>query len=129
MTNRSARFARSIQCLSSTVMVMLSLMNPSIDASVDLMSTDNGSAVARWLSDCCLFSCGSKDQCGKFRSSVSQDSSRSRSLPRYIAASPTVVYSAGVGVVPKGDLRQRKASSFTIAFHVDTVVEFSCIRR
>ena len=94
-----------------------------------VISTAKGSAISICIAGLCFSSCVSKDLCGKFRSSVSQYSSRSRSLPRYIAASPTVVYSAGVGVVPKGDLRQRKASSFTIAFHVDTVVEFSCIRR
>ena len=51
MTNRAALFARSIQCLSLTVMVMMSSMNPSIDASVDVMSTDKGSAVVRWLAE------------------------------------------------------------------------------
>ena len=58
-----------------------------------------------------------------------QDSSRSRSLPRSIVASVTVVYSAGAGVVPKADLRQKKASSSNIAMHVDMVVVFVCIRR
>ena len=49
MTNIAALFARSIQYSSSTVMVMMSSMNTSIDASVDLMSTAKGSDVARWL--------------------------------------------------------------------------------
>ena len=64
--------------------------------------------------------------CGEFRSSVSQDSSRSRSFPRSIAASLTVVYSAGTGVVPSGNLKQRKASSLTIAMHVNAVVSSEC---
>ena len=105
MTNRAALFARSIQCLSSTVMVMMSLMKPSIDTSVAVISTSKGSAVARLLADYCFSSCVNKDRCGEFRSSVSQDSSRSRSLPSSIAASLTVVYSAGAGLVPKGNLK------------------------
>ena len=129
MNNRAARFARSIQCLSSTVMVMMLLMNPSVDASVVVMSTANGSAVARCLTDCCLFSCGSKDQFGEFRLSVSQDSSRSISLPRSFAASLPVVYSAGAGVVSDGNTRQIKASSSTIEMHVGAVFAFACIRR
>ena len=106
-------------------MVVMLSMKPSIDASVALISTDKGFAVVRWLYDCCLSSCRSKERCGEFRSFLSQDSSRSRSLPRYIAVSLTVVYSAGAGVVPKGNLKQKKASPSTIAMHVDTVVAFS----
>ena len=45
------------------------------------------------------------------------------------AASVTVVYSAGVGVVPKCSRRQRKASFSTIAMQVDAVVAFPWIRR
>ena len=89
-------------------MVMMSSMNPSIDVFVDVISTDNGSAVFRWLKDCCLFSCGSKDWCGEFILSVSQDSSRSILFPRSISASLTVVYSYGVSVAPNGNLSQRK---------------------
>ena len=129
MTNRAAFFARSIQCLSSTVMVIILSMNTPIDASVAVMSTAKGSYVARWLSDFCFSYCGSKDQCGKFRPSVSHDSSQIRSLPRYIAASLTVVYSAGAGVVPKGNLRHIKARSSNIAMQTDAVVVFTCIRR
>ena len=72
---------------------------------------------------------GSKDRCGELRLSVSQDSSRSRSLPRSIFASLIVVYSAGAGVVPKVNIRYRKAISLTIAIHVNAVVAFACIRR
>ena len=121
MTNRSALFAQSIQCFSLTVMVMISSMNPSIDSLVDMISTAKGSAFARWLAGCCFSSCASKDWCGEFRSSVSQDSSRSRLLPMYIAASLTVAYYSGAGVVPKGNLKQRKASSSTIEMHVASV--------
>ena len=60
MTNRAALFARSIQCLSSTVMVMMLLINSFIDASMDVMSTSKGSGVSIWLVGCCLYSCGSK---------------------------------------------------------------------
>ena len=67
--------------------------------------------------------------CGEFRSCVSKYSSRSRPFPRSIAASLTVIYYAGAGVVPKGNLRHRKASPSNIAMQVDAVVEFSCIRR
>ena len=108
---------------------MISSMNPSIDASVDLISNAEGSAVEIWISDFCLSSCGIKYRCDEFRSSVSQDSSRSRSFPRHISASLTVVYSAGASVVPKGNLSQRKASSSTIVMHVDAVVSFACIQR
>ena len=129
MTNRAALFARYIQCSSSTVMVTMSSMNPSIDASVDAMYTSKGSDVVRCLADFCFSICGSKDQCGDFRSSVSQYSSRSRLLPRSISASLTVVYYAGAGVVPTGNFMQRKASSSTIAMDVDAVVAFACIWR
>ena len=73
MTNRAALFARSIQCSSSTLMVMMSSIKPYIDASVAVVSTAKGSDVARWLADFFFYSCGSKGCCGKFRSSVSQD--------------------------------------------------------
>ena len=128
MTNRATVFARSILCSSSTVIVMMLSMNPSIDASVAVMSTAKGYAVAIWLVDCCFSSCGSKDRCGGFRSSLSQDSSRSRSFPRSIAASLTVIYYYGAGMVTKGNLSQRKSSSSTIAMNFDAVVAFSCIR-
>ena len=128
-TNRAALFARSIQCLSSTVMVIMSSMNPSIHASVDVMSTAKGSVVEIWIAEWCFSYCGSKDRCGEFMSSVSQDSSWSRSFPRSIATSLTVLYSAGAGVVPKCNLRQRKSGSYTIAMHVDKVVKFAYIRR
>ena len=49
MTNRATLLACSIQCLSSTVMVMMSQMNPYIDASVAVMSTDRGSAFSIWF--------------------------------------------------------------------------------
>ena len=129
MTSRSALFARYIQCLSSTIVVMMSSMNPSIDYFVAVISIINGYAVARWFSDCCLFSCGSKYWCGEFRYYVSQASYRSRSLPRSIAASLKVAYSSSASVVPKGNLRQRKDSSLTIAMHVDAVVVIACIRQ
>ena len=129
MTNRAALFAWSIQCSSSTVMVMVSLMKPSIDASVDVIYTAKGYVFSRWLADCCFSSCGSKDPCGGFRSSVSQYSSQIRSLPRSIAASLTVIYYAGAGVMPKGNFKQIKASLLTIAMHVDAVVVILCIRR
>ena len=121
MTNRAALFVRSVQCLSSAVMVMISSEKSSIDASVALIYTSKGSAVARWLFDFCFSSCGSKDWCVEFRTSMSQDSSRSRLLPRYISASLTVVYSACAGVVPKGDLKQVKAISSIIAMHTGCV--------
>ena len=127
MTNKTALFAQSIQCSPSTIMVMMLSMNTSIDASVALMSNDKGYAIARWLADCCFSYCESKYWCGEFRSSVSQDSSRSISFPRYISASLTVVYSDGADVVSKGNLRHRKASSSTIAIHLNTVVVFLCI--
>ena len=91
-------------------MVIMLLINPSIDTSVSMMSTANGYDVARWLADCCFSSYGIKYRCGDFRSFVSHDSSQSILLPRSIAAALTVVYYSGAGLVTKGDLRQRKAS-------------------
>ena len=64
MTNKAALFAQSIQWSSSTVMVMMSSMKPSIDASVDVISTAKGSAFSRWLADCCFSFVGIKDLCG-----------------------------------------------------------------
>ena len=43
MTNKAALFARSIQYLSNSVMVMMLLMNPSIDVSLTSMFTARGS--------------------------------------------------------------------------------------
>ena len=86
MTNRATTFAQYIQCLSSTIMVMMLSMNPSIIASIAVMSTAKGPVVVICLVDSCLSSCGSNDMCGEFRSHVSQDFSHSRSFPRYIAA-------------------------------------------
>ena len=128
MTNRVAPFVRSIKCLLSTVMVMMSSMNTYIDASVDVIYTAKWSAVSRLIYGCCFSSCGSKDWCGEFISSVYQDLSRSRSFPRYIASSIIAVYSTGTGVVPKVNLRQRKSSSSTIAMHVAAVIAFACIQ-
>ena len=73
MTNRAVLFARSIQCLSSTVMVMVSLINSFIDNSVAVISTAKGSDVVIWLADCCCSSGGSMYRCGELISSVSQD--------------------------------------------------------
>ena len=73
MTNRAALFVQSIQCSPSAVMVMMSSMKQSIDVSVDVISTAKGSSVEMWLADCCFSFCGTKDLCGKLRSSVSQD--------------------------------------------------------
>ena len=129
MTNRAAIFAQFIQCSSSTVMVMIFTMKPSIDASVAVVSTSKGSDVTIWLAYFWFFSCGSKDWCGEFRSSVSQYSSQNRSLPRSIATSLTVIYSAGAGVVPKGKLKQIKSSWYTIAMHVNVIVVLACIWR
>ena len=72
MTNIAALFARFIQCFSLTVLVMMSLMNPSIDASVALMYTARGYAFFIWFYECCLSSFGSKDLCGELRIFVSQ---------------------------------------------------------
>ena len=129
MTNRAALFAGSIHWASSTVMVLMSSMNPSIDAPVAMISTAKWSAFARWLADCCFSSGGNKYWCGKLILSVSQDWSWSRFLPRSIAASLIVLYSAGAGAVPKGNLKQRKSNLSTISMHVDAVFTFACIRR
>ena len=50
-------------------------------------------------------------------------------MPRSIAASLIVVYSAGARRVPKGNLKQIKASLSTIAMHGDAVFACSCIRQ
>ena len=83
-----------------------------------VISTTKGYDVARWLADCCFSSCRSNDWCGKLRSYVNQDSSRSILLPRSIADSLIVVYYSGAGVVPKGNPEQIKAIFSTIAMHV-----------
>ena len=109
-------------------MVIMSFMIPSIDTSVAVICTAKGCAVEIWFAYCCFSSCGSMDHCGELRSSVSQDSYQSISLPRSIASPLTVVYSAGSGVVQTGYHKQRKSSSLTIAMHANTVVAFACIR-
>ena len=63
MKNIAALFARYIQCFLSTIMVMMSSMNPSIDASVAVIFTAKGYAFARWFDDYCLSSLGSKVLC------------------------------------------------------------------
>ena len=61
ITNRAALFARSTQWSSSTVMVMMSSIKPSIDTSVDMISTAKGSAFSIWIAEFCFSSGGSKD--------------------------------------------------------------------
>ena len=129
MTNIDAPFFHSIQCSSSTVMVMMSSMKPSIDASAAVMYTARGYSFDIWLSECCLSFFGSEYMCGELRLSAYQDLSLSISLPGYIDDFLTVVYSASVGVVPKGNLRQIRDSFSTIAMQVDAVVAFAWIRR
>ena len=129
MTNRVAIFVSFIQCLSLPVMVMISLMNTSIYASVAVMFTARRSAFSRLSTNGCSSSFGSKGMCGEFRSPLSQDLSQSRSFPRFIVASLTVVYYYGVGVVPKGNCRQRKASLYTVEMQVNAVVVFAWFRR
>ena len=127
ITNRAALFARSIQGFSSTIMVMMPLNNPYIVAYEAVMFTAKGSSIVIWLVDCCFSSCGSKNQWVDFRSSLYQYSSWSRSFPRYIATSLTLIYYSGAGVMPKGNHSQRKAISYIISMHVNTVVAFVCI--
>ena len=110
-------------------MVIMFSMNPFIDASDAVMSTYKGSSFSICLVDCYLSYCGSKYLCGEFISYVPQYSSRSRLFPSSITASLTVVCSTGVGVVPKGDRRQRKFILYTISIQVEAVVSFSCIQR
>ena len=110
----------------STDTVMMLSMDPSIDSSVAVMFTARG-PLFRWFSDCNLSSFGSKFLCGELGLSVSQYSSLSRSFPRSIAALLIFVHYDGVGVVPKGNRRQRKASLSIIAMQVDVVVVFAWI--
>ena len=60
---------------------------------------------------------------------MSHDLYLSRLFPRYIYDFLIVVYSAGAGMVPKGDRRQRKASFYIISIQVDVVVAFAWILR
>ena len=129
MTNKAAFFAQYIQYSSSNVVLMISLINQYVDASVDEISTAKGSDVAIWLADFCLSSFESNNQCGELRLSVSQDSFCSRSFPRSIATSLTDIYSAGAGVVPTGNISQKNSSLSTIKIHVDAVVVFTCMQR
>ena len=101
MTNTAAVFARFIQYLLSTVMVIILLMNPSIDASLASMLSARGSYFARWYTDWRLSSSWSRFLCGEWISVVPHKSSLSRSFTRYIADFLIVVNSSGVGVVPK----------------------------
>ena len=52
MTNIAALFFQSIKFSSSTVMVIILLMNPPIDVSVYVIFTAKGSDIARWLVEC-----------------------------------------------------------------------------
>ena len=70
---------------------------------------------------------GIEDICGELRLFVSQYVSLTRFLPRSIVASLTVVYSAGTGVVPTGNLKQIGDRLSTIAMQVDAVVAFALI--
>ena len=71
MTNRDSLLASSIQCSSLTVMVMVLSMNPSIDASMAMISTAMGSASERWFVGCYISSFGSKVLFGELKSAVS----------------------------------------------------------
>ena len=129
ITNRAALFTRYIQCFSSDGMVMMSTMNPSIDASMTVISTARGSACTIWFVNCCLSSFVSKYMCSEFRSYISQDLYWSISFTMSIVDSLIVVYSAGAGVVPEGNHRHRKASLSNIAMKFDEVVAFAWIQR
>ena len=56
---------------------------------------------------------------------MSQNLSLSRLFHGYISASLIVVYSDGVGVMPKINHRQRKSCLSTIDMQVDVVVSFA----
>ena len=101
-------------------MVMMSLMNPSINASLAVMYTARGPTY-QFFANCYLSSFDSKDMCGELRFSVSQYSYLSRSFTRSIDAFLTVVYSAGVDAVPKDEHRQRKSSLSTIAMQINVI--------
>ena len=129
MPNKAALFDRSIQYLSSTVIEMMLLMNPSIDASLESMFTARGSDFEIWSAEWRLSFSGSMFLCGELRYVVSNDSSLSRLFPMSIPASLVVVYSYGAGVVPKSGCRQRKATLSTILIQVDVVLVLAWIWR
>ena len=58
MTNSAALFAHSIQFLSSTVIVMMSSMNPSIDAYMAVVSTARGPPLKSDLPNVVYFTLG-----------------------------------------------------------------------
>ena len=68
---------------------------------------------------------GVKNWCGKLRLYVSQYLLWSRLFPKFIATSLTVLYSAGVGAMEKGDHRKRNYDFSNIALHVYMVLIFA----
>ena len=65
---------------------------------------------------------------GDWGSVASHHLSLRRSLPRPISASFNVVYSAGAGVVPRGELRHRRVRLSKMAMHVDAIRVFAWMR-
>ena len=129
MTNKAAFLARSTQHGSEMVMVIMSLMNPSIEASFDSI------LIARWYaltseSEAGRYSSlGSKCILGNWRLSAPHGASARRSFPRLIAASLMVLYSSGTGVVPNARHSYIKDIFPTIAMHVDNICAFAWMCR
>ena len=128
-TNKAAFFVRSNQLGSWMVMVMMSSMNPSIEASFALMSTSSWSDCTNGYEGGRLASLGSNCLWGDCRYVMSHEVSVSRSFQSYITVALVVVYSSGAGVVPKGKHMNRKANLPTIAMHVDDICVFAWMCR
>ena len=128
MINKYAFLARSTQRGSPMVMVVMSTINPSIEAYFASISTatwsdlTSGSEVGRYSSlgiKCCWVG---------YRLVASHDVSARRSFPRLVSSSMMVLYSSGEDSVPKGRRRHRNASFPTIAMHVATICVFAWTR-
>ena len=124
-TNKAAFLVRSTHFGSSMVMVVISSMNPSIESSFASMSTVSWSA---WTNGYCPrwhYNSSSSFLWGDCSSVAYHDLSLRISLPRSISDFLTVVYSDGVGVVPKGKWRHRSERFSTMAMHVDAIRTFA----
>ena len=125
MSTKAEVLARSTKFGSSVVMVMISSINPSIEASFALVSTSSSYA---WTSGSCngwyyssLISC----LWGDWSSIAYHNLSLRRSFTRSIVSLLTVVYSAGMAVIMKIKWRNSRSIFYTMAIHVDGIYAFA----
>ena len=129
IVNNDTFLGLSTQIGTSMVMVIMSLLNPSIKYSFASMSTASASACTSGSFPGWYSSSWSRCLWGGWSSAASHDLSPRRSFPRLVAASLNVMYSYDAIVVLKSSRRHSRASWSTMAMHVDAICAFVWVRQ